>query len=232
MEIEFRFLILFGVGVDRSDGLFGLYFVALLDTQFAEIRIDGTVVTVLDDHGVRAGHHETTCHLAFIDSTRHGIGDSLQVDTFVVRHDLRINGVLLLAEMSADHAFLHRPRQPSFVGLESAGNQLLLFGERGLGRFLGLLTNHLIDLAVQFIHFLLFLLELLAQVFLFGLELVEHVLLLPLIAFEVLLFAFARTQSRLFVSLIGLQQIVLYVDLRLGVLYTTHLLLAEMREFL
>ena len=49
---------MFGVGEDCSECLFGLHLIALLHTQLTEVRIDGTVVTVLDDHRIGAVYHE------------------------------------------------------------------------------------------------------------------------------------------------------------------------------
>ena len=134
--------------------------------------------------------------------------------------------------MSADHTFLHGPRQPSFVGFEAAGDELLLFGEGGLGRFLRLFAHHLIDLAVELVHFLLFLFDLLVQVLLLALQLIQHVLLLALVALQVRLLALTGGECRLFVRFVVLQQLVLGIYLRLRVLDAAHLLLAEVCKLL
>ena len=80
--------------------------------------------------------------------------------------------------------------------------------------------------------FFCFCLNLLGQVFLFGLELIQHRLLLAFVPFEVLLLAFAGTKRSLFVVLVRLQQVVLDIDLRLRVLDALHLLLTIMGKFL
>ena len=187
---------------------------------------------MLDNNGVCAAYHETARYLAFIHAPGFGIGYGLQVNTLVVDCHLRIDGVLLFAVMPADHTFLHGPGQPPFVRLEATGNQLLLLGERGLGRFVRLFADDFVNLLVEFVDFLLLLLNLLVEGLLFGLELGQHVLLFALVAFEVLLLAFAGRESGLFVVLVGLQEFVLRVYLRLGVLYAAHLFLTEMRELL
>ena len=223
---------MFGVGEDRSDGLFGLHHIALFDVQLAEVGVHCAVVTVLHDHRIRTADHEATGYFPLIHCSRFCTGHGLQVDTFVIHDHLRVHGVLLFTEMPANHSFLHRPGQTSFVGLKTTGNQLLFLRQRGLGRFLRLLADHLVDLLVQLIHFLLFLVDLFGQIFLLTLELIEHILLLAFVAFEVLLLTLAGTKRSLLVVLIRLQQVVLDIDLRLCVLDALYLLLTVMRKLL
>ena len=52
LEIEFRLVVLLRVGIDGAERLLGLYLVALLHIQFAQVGIDGAVVTMLHDNGV------------------------------------------------------------------------------------------------------------------------------------------------------------------------------------
>ena len=126
LEIEFRLVVLLRVGIDGAERLFGLYLVALLHVQFAQVGIDGAIVTMLHDNGVGVAYEEATCYLPFVYRPRLHAGGSLNVDTFVVGYHMLIHGVLLLAELAADIAFLHWPRQFAFVLLESARHELLL----------------------------------------------------------------------------------------------------------
>ena len=141
-----------------------------------------------------------------------------------------IDCVLLLAEMPADHAFLNRPRQTSFVRLKSSGYQFLFFGQRGLRRFIRLFADHFVNLLVQLRYFLLLLLELFVQIFLFALQLAQHILLLAFVTFELVLLTFTGVQNGQLVMFVRFQQIVLHVNLCLRVLYPPHLLLTVTGE--
>ena len=136
--------------------------------------------------------------------------------------------MLLLAEMTADHAFFYRPWQATFVGFKTAGYQLLLFGKGGLGRFLCLLTDHVVNLFIQISHFLLLLLQFLGQILLLALQLIQHGLLLFLVPLQVFLFFLAGVQRRFLVIPVRLEQCVLGVNLCLRVLDTAYLLFPEM----
>ena len=190
LEIKFRLIVLLRVGIDGAERLLGLYLVALLHIQFAQVGIDGAVVTMLHDNGVGVAHEEATRYLPFVYRARLHARSGLDIDTFVVGYHMLIDGVLLLTELAADIAFLHWPWQFAFVLLESSCYELLLFGERGLGG--SLLADGVVYLLIEFRGFLLLFLELGGEVFLFLLEVVEHVLMLLLIACKALLLPLAR----------------------------------------
>ena len=107
---------------------------------------------------------------------------------------------------------------------------MLLLGERGLGG--SLLADGVVYLLIEFRGFLLLFLKLGGEVFLFLFEVVEHVLMLLLIACKALLLPFARLQRLLFVLAISLQSIVARIYLRLYLLDTRCLLLPITSELL
>ena len=136
------------------------------------------------------------------------------------------------AELAADHPLLHRPRQTSFVLLESAGNELLLLGQT-LPFLLGsLLLDDVLDLAVEVIGFLLLFPLLRQQVLLFLLKLLEHVLVLALVACEVLGLALLYSECLLFLDAVALEQFGLDIYLGLRVLDARDLFLAVTLELL
>ena len=130
------------------------------------------------------------------------------------------------AKLAADHSFLNRPGQATFVLLKTAGYQLLFFGHT-LAFLAGcLLLDDILDFAVEFIGFFLLFALLGQQVLLFFLELLQHGLVLALVACQVLGLASLVVQRLLFLHAIGLQQSGLNIYLGLRVLDACHLLLA------
>ena len=143
---------------------------------------------MLDNDGIGISHHGTTGDFAFVYGAGTGAANGLQVNSLVIDSHMLVDRVLVLAKVPADISFLHRPGESSLIGLEATCNELLLLRECGCGAYL--LGNHLLDLLVEGIHFLLLLFLLSEEVLLLCLQRFEHIFLFALIACEFVLFAF------------------------------------------
>ena len=125
---------------------------------------------MLDNHGVGTAHHKATRYFTFVYRSRFHASSCLDIYSLIIHHHLFVNGVLLFAELTTNHTFLHRPWQTTLVGFKTTSHQFLLFGERGLR--CRLLADDIVNLLIERSHAFLFLLQLLGQCLLFTLELV------------------------------------------------------------
>ena len=115
LEVQLR-LVFSLAGVNLSDVLLGLHFVATFHRDVFEVGVDGKVLAMADDDdGVGAHQLGDAGHLAVEDSTGLGTLGGGDVDAIVGHGDSVGDHGGMFAVGGGDDATFHRPGQVAFV---------------------------------------------------------------------------------------------------------------------